>query len=165
VALDGRNLGETPIVNQELAAGRVYWGPWKLTSNPDPSYIHFRGMTDLPSGMAVSTHSPEPGSVRDRSAAQTFVSRVHRTPELDHEPEVLSLSWQASVPPETRLRLQLRSAENEAALEKVPCGPLHEGTQALLSGQRGRLVQYRALFEARTFASSPVLNRVVIRYR
>lgn len=142
---------------------RIYWGPYSLAHKLTDPYSFFRGMTELPGGAALSLHHPEPGGVRDRAPVQRFTSRVHEAPLADAE--ILSLAWQATVPSGTRLRFQLRAAESLVALEGEDWGPYLEGTQALFAAKRGRYIQYRAHFEARSFARSPVLERVVIRYR
>jgi hypothetical protein len=142
---------------------RIYWGPYSLSHPLTDPYSFFRGMTELPGGAAISLHHAEPGGVRDRAPTQIFTSRVHEAPRDD--PEILSLAWQATVPAGTRLRFQLRAAASLDALEGEDWGPYLEGTQALFAGKRGRYCQYRAHLEARSFARSPVLDRVVIRYR
>jgi hypothetical protein len=149
----------------------IFWGPWNLEQPFEPGRLHFRGLTEVPSGDAFSVHYPEPGSVRDRSAVQSFVSRPHRL--AGASPRPISLAWEATTPAETHLRFQLRSAATEAGLASALwLGPksqsdFYEGSPAPITAGRheGRYLQYRAFFEARTFASSPVLDRVVVRYR
>jgi len=138
----------------------IYWG-----GSAGPSSTN---RTELPTVVAMTSMTTDPGSVYDRRPVQTFTSRV-----LDAgtgAPTYLSISWKATVPKLTSLKLQVRSASSPLALKTAawhgptsakafyvkpgPINPAHKGD---------RYIQYRATF-SHDFGSTPVLDRVQISY-
>ena len=100
----------------------------------------------------------------------TFVSPVvERLENLELE----NISWQGQIPNQTRLRLQIRSADSAEELETAswhgphstedfytvsgsPINPLHNAHAIL---------QYRVFFETDSLLTTPRLNQVIIRYK
>ena len=140
-------------------AAPVFWGASAGFSTSNS--------TGLPAFYSYPS-STDPGSVYNRRPVQTFTSRVMDTGA--GAPTYLSLSWKATVPKLTSLKLQLRSATSLVALKTAawrgpspakafyvkpgPVNPAHKGD---------RYVQYRATF-SHDFGSTPVLDQVQIRY-
>lgn len=105
------------------------------------------------------------GSIRDRSLIAEYVSSSFDCGEK----RPAAIRWQASLPPRTALRFQLRAAAQAEDLPNAAwTGP--EGTDSFytVSGTpvqnllEGAWLQYRALFDTGNGANSPVLDSVEI---
>jgi hypothetical protein len=116
----------------------------------------------------------DPGGVASRKATHTFTSRVLDTGVK--APAYTTVSWHAAVPAKTTIKLQLRSAATISGLSSAywqgPSG-ITDHYQSIKPPQElkinakhkgHRYMQYRATLSS-NFARTPVLDKVVIRYR
>ncbi|MBI2502533.1 MAG: VCBS repeat-containing protein [Candidatus Latescibacteria bacterium] len=108
----------------------------------------------------------EPGNLLDRGPEEYYVSAPFKLPPGHRLCEV---SWDAQLPPQSWVRLQLRSAPTRAGLAGVPWqGPEGEGSwyknYQRVGGLRGKWVQYRLALGARQCGASPRVREVVLFY-
>ena len=168
---NGDGVVDILLANNDSSKGHninsyCYWGTKAGPSTTNP--------LGLPTHGAASSGSADPGAVHDRKPVQTFTSRV-----LDSgpgTPTYISLSWKASVPNKTSLKLQLRSASSALGLASAPWyGPTSTSDHYIVTPTSGsaavnkthngdRYVQYRATF-SHDFGNTPVLDRVAVTYK
>ena len=144
----------------------IYWGAKAGYSTAKRSNLPTVGT----SGVSVR----DPGDVASRKAAHTFTSRVLDTGVA--APTYTTLSWTAAVPAKTSIKLQLRSATSPSGLSSAfwqgPTGITDQYLStkppqdlAINTKHKGhRYIQYRATLSS-DFARSPVLDKVVIKFR
>ena len=108
------------------------------------------------------------GNIRDRS----FLFEYESSPRdcQDHVPD--RIRWDAALPPNTRLRFQLRSAAAQEDLARAgwlgPAGKdsFYETSDAAIQDlPKGNWLQYRAVFDAGNGASSPILDTIEIIFK
>ena len=155
-------FNNTKVSTNQSASTYLYMGPSPFSTK-----------VTLASTFASSSGSSDPGSVYDRKPTQTFTSRIHDSGIS--LPEYATLSWKATVPAKTSLRLQLRSATKAAGIAAaVWYGPtstsdsydLSKGSSVAINAtpHKGhRHIQYRATFE-HDHGNTPVLDRVEIKF-
>ena len=144
----------------------IYWGAKGGFSTANRS--------QLP-GMGASALSiRDPGAVSDRKAVQSFRSRIFDTKAA--APVYGWVSWSASAPAGTSIKLQLRSAASPTALQNSAWYGPTSATDYYISSAKlhkhpinathkgDRYLQYRALLSS-DFTRTPVLDRVVIEFR
>ena len=129
--------------------------------------------TDLPTVGAYRSTTTDAGSVYDRKPVQTFTSRAMDA--VTAAPVYDQLTVKATVPKNTTLKLQLRSATTTAGLSTAPWyGPTSTsdhyeaatGTKTFTlnnAHKDHRYIQYQAVF-FHDFGSTPVLDRVEIKF-
>jgi len=143
----------------------IYWGA--------PTGYSSTNLLGLPTLCAKQFTTTDPGSVYDRKPVQTFTSRI-----LDTGSGAVTyklLSWKATVPKNTSLKLQVRSAASPVGLQSAKWhGPTSTTDSYIASTTKtsatintvhkgDRFIQYRATF-SHDFGSTPVLDRVEITY-
>jgi len=143
----------------------IYWG--------SGSGFSATNRVVLPVGASMLSTTADPGSVYDRRPVQTFTSRVMDTGAT--APSYLTLSWKASVPQFTALKVHARSAATPLAIKTAKWrGPTSltdfyvvTTSSKYLSMNKAhngdRYIQYRAVF-SHDFGSTPVLDRVEVSY-
>ena len=142
----------------------VYWGSKSGFSKADRD--------ELPTLGATTSTTADPGSVHDRKSVQTFTSRALDTGAAP--PTYLMLSWKATVPKKTSLKIRIRSSKSPTGLTTAPWyghkSKLPSDFYDLSSGSAAKIytihsgdryIQYRATFE-HDFGNTPVLDRVEI---
>jgi hypothetical protein len=131
-----------------------------------PEGISRRRTTRLPGMGPHWLTVRDPGNARTREPVEAYVS-----PPFDLDGRVPTrLGWDASVPPTTRLRMQIRWAELETRLDGASWhGPEGEGTFFEEPGtpiagvpRRARCIQYRAEFTSPYGVASAQLREVRI---
>ena len=151
------NIG--PMMNSYL-----YWG--------SSSGYSTGKRAGLPTNVASDGITADPGSVYDRKPIQTFTSRILDTGSAS--PGFTKLAWKATVPKNTSLKLQLRSAASPVGLQSTTWRGPTSGTDhykatgdswsPVSKAHNGdRYIQYRATF-SHDFGSTPVLDRVEVSY-
>ena len=116
-----------------------------------------------PSVTRLPTHGPhwmwqeDMGHIYHRRGQQTYESSVF---EYQRPATQGSLSYQADLPPGTKLTFAVRSAARKSQLASRPWRPLTSDTFLLKSDHR--FLQYRALFVSDNGDRYPVLNRVEV---
>jgi len=120
--------------------------------------------TSGPHGMAAVG----PGNIVDRGPEEYYTSAPFELPE---GAEVTELAWDATVPPKSWVRAQLRFADSNAGLDQAQwIGPDGEGSwyeneQPVPAGDSpGGWVQYRLALGARHSGSSPRVREVRVQY-
>jgi hypothetical protein len=127
------------------------------------------GPVVFPSAGTLGLRAHDLGHTWDRGWVERFTSRPLDVGD-GHAASWLDVS--ATVPAGTTLRIQLRSAADEAGLSTAawqgPTGPADAYTTwpIRVSGAHAghRFLQYRAEFEMRNAADSPVLDRVALHW-
>ena len=142
----------------------VYWGATSGYSAGKRSA--------LPTAGAAGVSLGQPGSVHARKPVQTFTSRMLDT-KLS-SPSYTTLTVKATVPANTSLKLQLRSAASPTAMAGSSWyGSVNTSDHYNVAGKPfkvnvahngDRYIQYRAVF-ATDYGRSPVLDRVEIGFR
>jgi hypothetical protein len=108
-----------------------------------------------------------PANQRDRGPEEFFESSMF---ELSSELRLVSIDWQADIPPKTWLKAQVRIAESREDLASAPWwGPNGVGTwftspQAVPQIGFGRWIQYRLALGATNGVASPRVTEVCIHY-
>ena len=140
------------------------------------SYVYWGSATgysatkraELPTMSVGFSTTADPGSVHDRSPVQTFTSRAMDTGSA--APTYALLTWKATVPKKTSLKLQLRSAATAAGLAAaIWYGPstwdryTQSGTPINKVHDGHRFIQYRATF-SHDFGNTPILDKVEVSY-
>lgn len=155
------NASDGKLVTSNQTTAYVYWGPAKSYS--------IAKRTSLPSmQINPSTHT-DPGAVSDRRPVQTFTSRIF---DAGLAPTYVVLTWNAKVPKNTSLKLQLRSGSSAAVVKSAKWrGPtstsdLYQTSPAKVSGAHAgdRYLQYRATFTS-DLGNTPVLESVTLGYK
>jgi len=82
-----------------------------------------------------------------------------------------SLNWESILPPKTRLKFQLRTADSKQALKKSkwlgPSGPdsFYESSGTDINNlEAADWIQYRVVFDTYNGANAPVLEKVQIHF-
>ena len=107
------------------------------------------------------------GDIKSRSFVYSYTSSPYNSKGLVAK----SLSWQADLPPKTKLKLQLRVADTKEALEKSKwTGPTDTNSFYLESAaeiknlKSAQWIQYRVLFDSYNGANAPILKKVQIQF-
>jgi len=147
---------------QATSGSYIYWG--------GGAGFSVSNRTDLPTLHGTGIMDTDPGAVSDRSSTHTFTSRVLDTQVPS--PTFLNLSWSATVPKNTTLKFQLRSANTAASLQAATWyGPTASAdyyttsSTTINSAHSGnRYIQYRAYLGS-DFGSTPKLDAVTIAFK
>ena len=108
----------------------------------------------------------EPGNLLDRGPEEYYVSAPFKLPPGHRLCEV---SWDAQLPPQSWVRLQLRFSSTHACLGQARWqGPEGDGSwwkkYQRVAGLKGKWVQYRLALGARQCGASPRVREVAIFY-
>ncbi|MCC7263430.1 MAG: VCBS repeat-containing protein [Candidatus Latescibacteria bacterium] len=122
--------------------------------------------TRLPTSGPHGMCAVEPGNLLDRGPEEYYVSAPFKLSPGHHLSEV---SWDAQVPPQSWVGLQLRCAATRAGLDQAPWqGPDGQGSwwrnYQQVRGMKGKWVQYRLALGARQCGASPRVREVAIFY-
>lgn len=143
----------------------IYWGAatgFKATNR-----------TELPT-LGAGQDGNSPGSLYDRKGEQTFTSRAFDTAVAS--PTYTTLSWTVTLPKNTALKFQLRSAATSAGLSSATWhGPTSTSdfyvasssttSAAINAAHKGqRYIQYRATLGSTDFGNTPILDKVQISF-
>ena len=171
VDLNGDGYRDLVFANQRSGTNHnqssyIYWGAKGGFSTSNRTLLSTLGAA------AVSVR--DPGQVATRSAVHSFTSRIF---DAGSKAATYStLSWSAVTPARTAIKLQLRSAASPAAMHSSswygPTSTLDHYLAAMAAEEikvnathtGDRYIQYRALLSS-DFSRSPVLDKVVIKYR
>ena len=159
-------IDSTNSINQYKINAFLYWG--------SASGFSASSRSEYPVYSANLSTTADPGSVYDRKPVQSFTSRILDTKTA--APSYAVLSWKATVPTNTGLKLQLRSASTKqglasakwygpsAAADTYVAAPGKTSAAINATHNGDRYLQYRATL-SHDFGNTPVLDRVSISYQ
>ncbi len=123
---------------------------------------------ELPTEGSHDITDVDAGHVYHRRFEIAFTSTVH---DMGSEQALRAINWKARTPHGSRLRFQLRAADDPDDLESTPWygregvgGTIDEPGDLRVHPIRGRHVQYRAIFQSADGSNYPVLDEVTIAY-
>lgn len=146
------------VEGDHLGFSTVWWN--------SPGGFSEERATHLPTCGPHGMCAVEPGNLMDRGPEEYYLSAPFKLPAGHTLREV---AWDAQLPPQSWVRLQLRAAPTRKGLKQAAWqGPAGEGSwwenYQRVEGVKGKWVQYRLALGARQCGASPRVREVVIYY-
>ncbi len=146
------------VEGDHLGFSTVWWN--------GPAGFSEEQTTHLPTCGPHGMCAVEPGNLLDRGPEEYYISAPFKLPPGHAVREV---AWDAYLPPQSWVRLQLRAAPTRRELPQAPWqGPKGEGSwwenYQQVEGVKGKWVQYRLALGARQCGASPRVREVAIYY-
>ena len=153
------------VANHKVEGDHIGWSAvwWNGPDGFSPERI-----TRLPTKGPHGMTSVGPGNIADRGPEEYYISSSFQLPVGSR---VTGIGWQASVPPKTWVRAQLRLADSQDDLEAAawlgPDGPnswFENGEAVTIKAGGERWVQYRLALGATNSCGTPRVDEVSVSY-